>query len=108
MICGCSIRKGHYLTDNLGQEPLLVVAILTVHSGVARQFREFETLAIRILGRHRSSLERIVSVEPSATDGQRGSSPPERRSSLFGMLPPAITVALLEHGNQLIAIPCLR
>jgi uncharacterized protein (DUF1330 family) len=59
------------LSDNLGQESLLVVAILTIRPGAAGQFREFETRAARILARHGGSVERTVAVEPSVADEQR-------------------------------------
>ncbi len=64
----CSIGKDTYSSDNLGQEPLLVVAILTIHPGAADQFRQFETQAICILARHGGSLKRTVSVGPSETE----------------------------------------
>jgi len=68
---GARFGKDTYLSDNLGQEPLLVVAILTVHPGALDQFREFETRAVRILARYGGSMERTVSVEPSVADEQR-------------------------------------
>ena len=59
------------LNDNQGQEPLLVVAILTIVPGAHNLFREFETRAAHILARHGGSMERTVAVEPSVADGQR-------------------------------------
>jgi len=39
--------------------------------GAADQFREFETMAARILARYGGVIERTVTVEPSATQEQR-------------------------------------
>ena len=55
---------------NQGNErnQLIIVAILTLHSGATDSFREYETKAARVLSRYGGVIERTVVVEPSAPD----------------------------------------
>jgi uncharacterized protein (DUF1330 family) len=47
------------------QERLVIVAILTPRSGFIENFREYETKAAVVIGRHGGVIERTVIVEPS-------------------------------------------
>jgi uncharacterized protein (DUF1330 family) len=59
------------LSNNEAQEPLLVVAVLTIVPGAADRFREFETMAARILARYGGVIDRTVTVEPSSSNEER-------------------------------------
>jgi len=48
--------------------PLLIVAILTIHSGAAESFREYETKAAGILSRYGGVIERTVVIEPAGPE----------------------------------------
>ena len=47
------------------QNPLVIVAILTPHSGSMEIFREYETKAAVVIARHGGVIERTVIEEPS-------------------------------------------
>jgi uncharacterized protein (DUF1330 family) len=48
-----------------GQKPLVIVAILTPHSGSLEPFREYEMKAAVVMARHGGVIERTVVEEPS-------------------------------------------
>lgn len=50
----------------VGQERLVIVAILTLESGAVETFREYETRAAVIIARHGGSIERTIIEETSA------------------------------------------
>ena len=51
-----------------GRTPLVIVAILTPHSGSTEIFREYETKAARILARHGGVIERTVVEQTSGLE----------------------------------------
>ena len=52
-------------------EPLLVVALLTIRPGATDQFHEFELQAARVLARFGAVIERTITLEASSSDDQR-------------------------------------
>ena len=53
------------MTGDGAPEPLLLIAILTPHSGgAASMFREYETRAADIMGRYGGRIERTIIEEP--------------------------------------------
>ena len=52
-------------------EPLIVVALLTIRPGATLQFHEFESHAARILARFGAVIERTITLEASSSDDQR-------------------------------------
>jgi uncharacterized protein (DUF1330 family) len=56
------------MTPAPGQQPLVIVAILTLRRGSLETFREYETRAAVIIARHGGSIERTVIEEPYGPD----------------------------------------